>query len=281
MRSSVGVPSVRTMTIGFVGLGAVAVIRSLLLIGLGGERIELAVSDLGELAVVAVAAFVVLAVARSFGKGESLRRQWTLIGLGVLSFAIGDAIWSWIELVMRQEVPYPGLPDVFYIAEYVFIGAGLLMATLAYSRLFDIRAAVGFAGTAGIVMMVLLYVGLFSPYILSDSSLAIGELVASIFYPTADVLFLVVPSLAMLLVVGRLAGGRLGWPWWFVAAGAIILAASDAFFSYLSAANAYAGGSIVDYGWMLAHVAFAVGASLAVDVSRPAKHHARKAGASS
>lgn len=269
MRAQMGVPSVRTLSIGLIGVGAVAVIRTMIVVGAGGERGSIVISDLGEFAVVALAALVVLAVVRSFGKGENLRRQWTLIGLGMLAFALGDAVWAWIEVFMRAEVPYPGLPDLFYMGEYVFVGWALVIAAVAYSRLFDIRAAAGFALATGVALMVLLYFGLFEPYILSDASLSTGELVLSIFYPSADVLLLLVPSILLVLVVGRLAGGRLGWPWWFVAAGATILAISDAAYSYMSAAETYTAGAAVDYGWMLAHVALAVGASLAVDVARP------------
>jgi len=262
----------RTLGIGLAGVGAVAVIRTLIAVQAGGDRGTLLVSDLGELLVVACAALIVLAVGRSFDAGESLRTQWTLVGVGMLAFALGDAVWSWIEVVQRAEVPYPGLPDVFYVSEYVFIGLALLIAAVSYSRLLDIRVAAGFAATAGVVMLVLLYFGLFEPYILSDSSLSTGELVASIFYPSADVVLLLVPSILLVLVVAKLGHGRLGWPWWFVAMGAAILALSDATYSYLSVSDAYSAGSIVDYGWMLAHVSLAVGASLALDIAKPSEH---------
>ncbi len=264
-----GVPSIRTMTVGLVGLGAVAVIRTMLMVGAGGEQGALLISDLGELAVVAVSAMIALSVGRSFAKGEALRRQWTLIGLGMLCFAAGDAVWAWIELGLGAEVPYPGLPDVFYVGEYAFIGVALLLAALAYGRLLDLRIAAGFAVTAGAVMLVLLYFGLLQPYILGDPSIAQAELVASTFYPVADVALLLTPSVLLLMVVSKLGSGRLGWPWWFVAGGAAVLAVSDATFSWMSASDSYVAGAIVDYGWMLAHVLLAVGACVAADIARP------------
>lgn len=269
MRPAAGIPSTRTLATGLIGVGAVAVIRTLIAVQAGGDRGILIVSDLGELLVVALAAFIVLWVGRSFGPGESLRTQWLLVGAGMLAFALGDAVWSWIEVVQRVEVPYPGLPDVFYVSEYVFIGLALMIAAVSYSRLLDIRVAAGFSVTAGVVLMVLLYFGLFAPYILSEPGLSGGELAASIFYPSADVVLLLVPSILLVLVVSKLGHGRLGWPWWFVAAGAAMLASSDAAYAYLSAADAYTAGSIVDYGWMLAHVSLAVGASLALDIAKP------------
>ena len=45
----------------------------------------------------------------------------------------------------------------------------------------------------------------------------------------------------------------------------IVMALSDTIFSWMSARDMYVGGSIVDYGWMIAAVSLAVGASLALD----------------
>lgn len=259
----------RTLSIGLMGLGSIAVVRTMIMVKAGGAGGVVAVSDLGELVVVACAAAIVVLVACRFERGSGLRSQWTLIGAGMTAFALGDAAWSYIELVLKSLVPYPGLPDLFYVGEYVLICAALLMAAGSYRNLLDIRPPAGIAGTAGIVMVVLLYVGLLEPYLLSDSMLSTPELVASVFYPVADVALLMVPGMFLLLVTAKLEAGRLGWPWWFVVSGATILAVSDATFAWLAVSNSYAAGSFVDYGWMLAHVAFAVGASLALDVVTP------------
>ncbi|MCG2808281.1 MAG: hypothetical protein L6413_08485 [Coriobacteriia bacterium] len=265
-----GVPSMRTMSIGLLGLGSTAVVRTMIMIKAGGVNGVAAVSDLGEFVVVAVAAAVVILVARRFEHGSGLRSQWTMIGVGMTAFALGDATWSFMELALEVDVPYPGMPDLFYVAEYVLICAALLMAAGSYRSLLDIRPAAGIAGTAGVVMVALLYVGLLEPYLLSDSQLSTPELVASVFYPVADVALLMVPGIFLLLVAAKLEAGRLGWPWWFVVVGATALAVSDTTFSWLAASNSYVAGSFVDYGWMLAHVAFAVCASLALDIVTPA-----------
>ncbi|MDO8987672.1 MAG: hypothetical protein Q7V14_05570, partial [Coriobacteriia bacterium] len=151
MSLNTGVPSIRTMSIGLMGLGSRAVVRTMIMIKAGGSNGVVALSDLGGFVIVAVAAAIVILIARRFEHGSGLRSQWTLIGLGMTAFALGDATWSFMELALKVEVPYPGMPDLFYIGEYVFVCAALLMAAGSYRNLLDIRPAAGIAGTAGVV----------------------------------------------------------------------------------------------------------------------------------
>ena len=44
-----------------------------------------------------------------------------------LSWGIGQAIWTWYEVVLDQEVPYPGLADVGYLGAVPFLLAGVLL----------------------------------------------------------------------------------------------------------------------------------------------------------
>lgn len=261
--------SSRSLLVGLGGLAAVSVIRTLILIGAGGANGPVFVSDIGSAVVVLFAAATMFKAALSFAPGERIRLQWLLAATGVLCFALGDVAWAWIELGTGGEVPYPGLPDIFYVAEYLFLGAALVMAAFAYRGLVDIRPAAGIATTAGVVLLGLLYAGLLQPYVIDAPGVSAGAETLSTLYPVLDVALLFTPSMMLVLVVSKLGSGRLAWPWWAMGVGALMLAASDAGYSWLSAARSYEGGAIVDYGWMLAHVAFAFGASLALDVLRP------------
>jgi uncharacterized membrane protein len=54
------------------------------------------------------------------------RRAWLLIGLGLLSNAIGGGIYTYLEnYVMKNPVPSPA--DFFFMLSYVLTFAGLLM----------------------------------------------------------------------------------------------------------------------------------------------------------
>ena len=57
-------------------------------------------------------AVVILFVAVKIGVGQSIGRQWLLLGLGVAMFAVGDILWTSFELFLEID-PYPSIADVF------------------------------------------------------------------------------------------------------------------------------------------------------------------------
>lgn len=259
--------SSRTWAVAGVGLAAVAIMTVLFKLHVGGDPGAMWVSDVGEPLIVLLSAGFVLVSARVLGFG-GLGKPWLLIGLGVLSFGIGDVVWTAIELGQRVEVPYPGPPDVFYVALYPLVGLGLVLAVRNYRGLVDLRRPIIEAAILTAALCVLVYVGFLQPYVLSEN-LPQGQALLTAFYPLADVVFALGPAVAVALVVGRLGGGRLAWPWWAVIVGVVSFAVGDLGYAYLSARGLYTSGSLTDSAWSFAAVAIAVGASLAWDLARP------------
>jgi diguanylate cyclase len=277
MRQLEGV-SRRTWTILAAGLGMTALVYVLILLKLGGEFGQTVTSDIGGIIVVGFAAIVVLLSAGSFKPGEPFRRLWVLIGAGICMYVVGDLIWTVIEVGMRGEVPYPGFSDIFYVLEYVFLGAGIIMAAVGYRRLIDVRAPLAMAAGLTALLGVALYFGVLKDVFTTQAPF--GEKALNIFYPSGDLLLELMPALFIAFVVARLGRGRLARPWWAVAVGVAILAVADSSFSWLSAHDLYASGNVVDMGWMAGHTLIAVGASLAVDEIVPAPTPARPVQAS-
>lgn len=256
----------RTIAVAYIGLGIIAALAAIIVFS-HSERVGLVVSDIGEASIVCASAVAIFLAARGLGAG-TLCRNWMLIGLGVASFGIGDVIWAIIEVGMGKEVPYPGVPDVFYLLEYVFLGAGIALAGLAYRRLVPVRKPLVIALTVTVLIAGLLWFAFISPLVVAGEWNP--ESILSAIYPLADIILLFGPALFIVLIVAQLGGGRLGWPWLAVSTGALVLAFSDSVYSYLSAIDAYQSGMAVDYGWMVAHVLIALGALIAQDLSRPA-----------
>lgn len=253
------------------GLGIVAIVTIALAIatGVGGEDAAVAIADWGLLAVEAASAAVVLWVAFSFAPTERVRVQWIAIGLGVLMFAIGDAVWTYLEIIKGVEPPYPGAPDIFYLLIYPFIAFGLLRAGLAYKGLVDLRPAIYVSVAIVVVLAVVLYFSLLKPYVLGAGAPA-AETALSAAYPIADLLLAFGPAVFTLVVVFGLGRGRFAWPWWAVAVGAALVALSDSGYAYLTSYDLYGSGSFIDYGWSLGFLLMAVGASIFYDLAHPA-----------
>lgn len=259
--------SPRTLTIAGLGTAATALMTAAFLLQVGGETGVMWISDIGEPAIVLISAAIVIRTGWLLGP-RTLGLPWLLIGLGVAAFGLGDVVWSIIELGQGIEVPYPGLPDVFYILLYPLVAAGLLIAIAAYRRLVDVRGAAVTGAVFALGVSVALYFGFLQPLVLSQATSA-GEAALNVFYPIADVVFALGPAIVIALIVSKLGQGRLAWPWWAVVVGVIAFALGDLGYSYLSARDLYASGNLVDAAWSLAAAAIAVGASIVHDLAQP------------
>ncbi len=260
--------SKRTWAVLILGVVAAVTVQLLVMAGVGGEFVSTAVSDIGGVLIIGTAAVVTIRTAMRFGKGEPLRRQWLAIGLGIMLYTLGDVVWTYIELVQRAEVPYPGLPDIMYVALYVFLGYGIVSAAYAYRGLVKIKRPLMVSASVTLVTGVVLYVVLIRD-IIADSSVGLLEKLLGLYYPVADLALLLGPAIFIVLVVAQLGRGSLAVPWRFVMAGMAMLAVADTVYQWLEWQGLYAAGSIVDLGWMLGYVLIAVGASIMRDLILP------------
>ncbi len=213
-------------------------------------------------------ASVVISVALKIGLDQRVGVQWLLVGLGVASYAVGDIVWTVLDLHMGLD-PYPSLADVFYVLQYVFFVAALALAVRSYKDLAPIRTPIMVAALVGLVLTAAVLMFLLVPYIFPAGTAELGfwGLVVSTFYPLGDVLLIFSPALALSLVIRQLGAGRLGWPWWIVVVGAIIFALTDTAYSYAD----WAGSGLtatLEMGWVVANLVFAVAALVARDAYR-------------
>lgn len=256
--------SSRTFIVGGLLFAALLVIALLGKFGIGGEWLK----DVGSTLVNGAAAAVILWVAFRFAPGDAYRRPWMLIGIGVALYAVGDLTWTVIADALGGN-PYPSIADAFYLSEYVFLAVGILIAARAYHGLIPLRMPAILAAVIAVASAALLWLAFLDPYVVQPAAGNIdAAVVFSVLYPLADALVLLGPAVFTALVVSRLGAGRLAWPWWWVVVGALLLAASDTSFSILSTVQPDGQTTaLIESGWMAAHVAMAVGALLAIDVT--------------
>src|SRR5438552_18218083 len=88
-----------------------------------GVQVTEAVDDFGEAAAALIAA--VACAAAAFRQKGRMRLSWALLGSGAAAWAIGEGIWSYIEVIRGQQVPFPSLADAGYLAAVPFVVAGI------------------------------------------------------------------------------------------------------------------------------------------------------------
>lgn len=263
----------RTWAIALAGALGLVAVAFVVFAPPADPRIARSLAYLDDLFIIA-AAMVIVRVAASFTVGEALWRQWMLIGVGVTSFAIGDVVWAFNDLMLNRPDPSPGLPDVFYVITTVSLAIGVIRAATAFRRV-SINMRTPLLITGALIVALILGESVFVlGGVASDPALSLVAKALNVYYPVADIVLLLGPALFIVLVVRRLGRGSLGWPWWAVATGLACMSISDTVFSAMQTSGSYVAGSPVDIGWMTGHVLLAIGASIAYDVAHPLHHAA-------
>ncbi|HEX7490252.1 MAG TPA: response regulator [Candidatus Limnocylindrales bacterium] len=164
----------------------------LLLLALGAGAVALYFTPLFDsgsraIAYVAIEAVAVAAVFTSIHLNHPAKpRAWVLFGVGMLSVMVGDIILLWLQQVDGLD-PSTSLADIFYIAEYPLLIAGVLM--LVRSRPDRATALDTLIVTTAALMVVLEFV--VKPSIDGYSGSQV-DLIVALVYPVADVALLMV-----------------------------------------------------------------------------------------
>src|SRR5690242_17271168 len=107
------------------GAGVVTVLLTVALLGrVGGATTVRTFSDLAECAVALAAAGS--CAARAAGAAGRHRWFWALLAGAALSWAAGQACWTWYEVVRGAAVPFPSAADVGFAGMPVLTVAALL-----------------------------------------------------------------------------------------------------------------------------------------------------------
>jgi diguanylate cyclase (GGDEF)-like protein/PAS domain S-box-containing protein len=221
----------------------VALFGALLSTGFGGPDVAQTLSNVGLCLAAVSAAVACLFRARSFT--GRMRWGWALIGLGVLSWGLGQCAWVYLESFRGDEVPFPSQADIGYLGMVVLTPAGLLILPSVAQALANRARSVldGLMVATSLMMMAWIFV--VEPLIKAggDSALA---LYISMAYPLGDVV--IVTIVVYMLALQRQRGANLG-QLVLVGAGICAFAISDIGYAYLNLIGAYASGGVTDVGW--------------------------------
>ncbi len=204
--------------------------------------------------------------------GASAAARWmpVLLGLGVLGYAVGQAIWTYYQEILHQP-PFPSWADAGYLAAYPFLCAGLLLlprrplpSAVRLRVLLD-----GVMMMTGVVAFSWYFV--LGPTMLQGSESLFGKLVGAA-YPFCDlVLFF-----CLLLLWGRARERALRPVVVLFSLGLGCILVIDTAFAYGNLHGTYATGGLVDMGWPLGYMLLAL-ATRAARQALARTEHARKA----
>jgi diguanylate cyclase (GGDEF)-like protein/PAS domain S-box-containing protein len=211
--------------------------------GLGGAGVERTVSNVALTAAALSAA--VACLVRACRVGGRMRLSWGLIAAAVLSWGLGQFVWTWYESVLGDEVPFPSLADVGYLGMPVLTAAGLLAIPMASQSVAHRARSVLDGLMIAASLLLISWIAVLGPLILAgaDSLLA---MIISLAYPVSDVV--VVTMVLYIFARGRQLHAT-PMPLMLIGSGLVTFAISDSGFAYLTMTGMYNSGAVIDLGW--------------------------------
>jgi PAS domain S-box-containing protein len=211
--------------------------------GAGGEAMGRTVSNLG-LGAAAIAAAVACLGRAALYRGRR-RWGWALIGLGVLAWGLGQAVWVYLESFAGDGMPFPSQADIGYLGMVLLTPVGLLILPSTAQALANRARSVLDGLMVAASLMLVAWIVIVEPLLRAggDSALA---LYISLAYPLGDVVIITI--VVYMLALQRSRGvdfTRLA----LVGAGVVAFAISDIGYVYLNLIGAYASGGVTDIGW--------------------------------
>jgi hypothetical protein len=195
----------------------------------------------------------------------SNRLVWLGIGVGVISWGIGNLIFAYTELILKQ-ILFPSLADVFFVITYIFLSLGMAMSVINRRLGLSVRQ-----------WLIVAVIGILSIFVAGFVTFAAGKngqpielnLGTGLFitYALGDILLVVVA--AILLQAFR--GGKYASAWQLLGAGGVSMFLADLGFNYLNniatEAKPYQSGELVEVFWIMAFLLFGMAAAVDLDLS--------------
>jgi diguanylate cyclase (GGDEF)-like protein len=220
------------------------------------RQLVVAIDDGAQL--LAAAAAVCACARVSLRTGSASRVGWVLLTAGLGCWLAGQVVWTFIELVLRDEAPFPSLADVGFLLFPLVTSVGLASwlrsgeATTARAR--DLLDGAVIACSLFALSWVITLGPLYQARDGDPFAFAL-----SVAYPLGDVVMGTLVILALSRVTGQERATLV-----MVASGLGGLAVADSAYVYLVTAGDYGSGDVISAGWVVGFGLIAVGARRAL-----------------
>jgi hypothetical protein len=253
----------RTIVFASVGIAApvgAAIVLSSEMFGAVAET-AWAVTDIVIVTVVAALLFV---MAFRFPRGWRFRHQFTMMGAGAVLYALAGLGSLYSAAIGADSLP--SISAMLYLAGMALLAGGVWSVARGFSVFAQTRAILGVCVALAAGCALTLYFAALAD-VAADTSLGLAARTLAVAQPTADLVLLLAPAMALTIVVTMVGGGRLTRPWWLLVLGFWGLTVTDTLHVLEAAGASHVSASPLDVGWWLSYALVAVGASVMVDLN--------------
>ena len=187
---------------------------------------------------------------------SSLGKGLFFISLGLITWALGQIIFSYYNIFLNVEIPYPSVADASFILSWPLWGIGVFHLSRATGARYGLKSG---AGKAILVLFPIL-IAVLSYYLLVvvarggqfDFAGSSGlKVFFDLAYPIGDVVILTIATVIYGLSHDHL-GGRFKTPIYLLLAGFILNYVADFSFSYTTTLGSFFSANWVDLLFMTA-----------------------------
>jgi diguanylate cyclase (GGDEF)-like protein len=187
------------------------------------------------------------------------RAGWIIIGASAALWGTGQAAWTWQELVLHLDNPFPSPSDAGFLASVPVLLLGLFTLPVWPAGSGAKLRAIGDGLITAGGLVVISWHTLLAAIVAhpADSALAQG---LSLAYPISDAIVVTV-----LVIMWTRATAVSRAPIVMLGLGLGLIAISDSTFAYLQAQGSFGSGGVVDLGWVAGYLVVALAALHALD----------------
>ncbi len=186
-----------------------------------------------------------------FSLKSNLGKMILFLGMGLLSYWLGNTIWAYYTLVLNVEIPYPSLADAAYMIMYPLMVIGVFYLMKLYRTQITVSLI-----RDSFVIIIISFAIIFGFFARPDLSvdLPILQRFANIYYPFADVVIL-----SMALIVLRIGGWKTHPSLYIFTFGMLMMTMGDILFTYRNAVGTYWNGDVSDLFYTFAGYFLSIG----------------------
>ncbi|MBI4926546.1 MAG: bifunctional diguanylate cyclase/phosphodiesterase, partial [Anaerolineae bacterium] len=210
-----------------------------------------------------VTAAFAYAALRARAASSRLARGWAILTLAQFTYMLGDLTWAVLELGFNLS-PFPSIADGPYLLYYpLFFWGVSQFASRSTSPLEWVKKTLDLS-----IVLVSACLGfwmfLIGPLLDQATATPLLERVLTVAYPTGDLVLL----FALLMVLYFRADRQLTAPIWLLVSATLVTIIADSIYSYQTLIGIYQGGGILDFGWTIALILFALAGILQGNTAR-------------
>jgi hypothetical protein len=193
---------------------------------IGGYPVFLITNDIAS-PVAALAAASLFGLAGHHQKDRVTRGLWVGMAIGLGLWGIADTIWSFYEIILKQDVVNPTIADLFFVLGYVPMYFALAIR-IANLRVQPTRRQKQIQLVVSLLWIALTAIYVLRPILMQLDENSLLQAGLDIFYPLGDMGLAILASIILIL----LNKGRFALSWGLIFAGIFIMTVSDLLYSY-------------------------------------------------